>query len=110
MHCCVSPSSCSIRTVKHVPRVPVTPTGVALVGSVVLMGVRHAAAVVEAEDYLDYLDYLDCLGWAVAAAADVVVVLPRFATHMDAESVRIHTAQVLMGCVVLTGALDASQG
>ena len=104
MHCCVSPSSCSIRTVKHVPRVPVTPTGVALVGSVVLMGVRHAAAVVEAEDYLDYL------GWAVAAAADVVVVLPRFATHMDAESVRIHTAQVLMGCVVLTGALDASQG
>ena len=69
------------------PRVPVTPTGVVLVGSVVLMGVRHAAA-----------------------AAAAVVVLPRLAMHMDAESVRIHMAQVLMGCVVLTGALDAFKG
>ena len=68
------------------PRVPVTPTGVVLVGSVVLMGVRHAAA------------------------AAAVVVLPRLAMHMDAESVRIHMAQVLMGCVVLTGALDAFKG
>lgn len=55
--------------------------GCSACGSVVLMGVRHAAAVVV-----------------------VVVVIPRFAMHMDTDLLQIHMAQVLMG------ALEASQG
>ena len=75
-------------TVQHVPRVPVMLTGVAIVGSVVLLVARNAAA------------------------ADMVaaVVLPRLATLMDVELILIHMAQVLTGFVVLTGAPNPSQG